>query len=250
MKRFVFHISFGLIIAVLGTSCEGNLLTECLSGRGNPSSEKRGLYPFGNIAVHDNIDLILEQGADYSITINTGHKLIPLITNMIHNNTLEIRNESPCGILKDPWKRVEVIVRFPKLDSLFVLSNGDVGVRGTISLSRLFAEVSENPGNINLNLNCEFFRLDFLKGTADVSLTGYSDTVFIFNNSAGKVDALNVRTQAMVVNSNSSNHVYVRSGDQLLDVKIEYIGNVYYTHDPLKLILNASNSGRLFRYYQ
>ncbi len=250
MKRFLNHITLWLLIAVLANSCEGNLLTDCLSGRGNPSSERRGLYPFDNIAVYDNIDLILEQADDYSITINTGHKLIPLITNRIHNNTLEIRNESPCGILKDPWKNVEVVVRFPKMDSLFVLSHGDVATQGAIALNRLFTEVSENPGKIRLNLDCGYFRIDFLKGTADVELSGYSDTVFIFNNSAGKVDGLNVRTQAMVVNSNSANNVYVRGGDQLLDVKIEYIGNVYYTHDPLKVVLNASNSGRLLRYYQ
>jgi hypothetical protein len=247
MKNTWRHIVIILIAALSLVSCEGDLLNECLSGRGNPFTEKRGLYRFGNIAVYDNINLTIRQGDDYTITINTGRKLIPMITGMISNNTLEIRNESPCALLKDPWKKVDVLVTMPVLDSLFVRSRGDVNSKGAIEGKNVFIEISENPGEISLHLNTGFFRVDFLKGTANIKLSGYSDTVFIYHNAAGAVNGLDITSEVSIVNSNSVNDVYIRSGKKLLDVKIGDIGNVYYRNDPEKTILTTSDRGRLLR---
>jgi hypothetical protein len=250
MKNPHRHIVIMVIAALAMVSCEGDLLNDCLSGRGNPATEKRGLYRFGNIAVYDNINLTIEQGDDYTITINTGHKLIPMITSMINYNTLEIRNESPCALLKDPWKKVDVVVRLPLLDSLFVMSQGDVQTNGAIEGKNVFAEISESPGEISLHLNTGFFRVDFLKGTANIKISGHSDTVFIFHNAAGLVDGLNITSDASIVNSNSVNDVYIRTCKKLLDVKIGYIGNVYYRNDPERIVLTTSDRGRLLRLYQ
>lgn len=250
MKNPERHIIFILITALAMTACEGDLLNDCLSGRGNPATEKRGLYRFDNIAVYDNINLTIEQADDYSITISTGHKLIPLITNMISHNTLEIRNESPCTLLKDPWKKVDVLVRLPALDSLFVKSQGDVNTIGAISGEKVFVAISENPGEISLQLNTGFFRADFLKGTANLKLNGHSDTVFIFHNAAGVIDGLHISSDVSIVNSNSVNDVYIRSGKKLLDVKIGYIGNVFYSNDPERIILTTSDRGQLLKLYQ
>lgn len=234
-----------IVILTILAGCEGDLFNDCLSGRGNATTERRGLYSFRNVAVYDNIRLTIELSQEYSVTINSGHKLGPMITNLIHNNTLEIRNESPCSLLKDPWAPVDVLVKVPTLDSLLVMSQAGVSVNGVIVSENFYAEATETSANITLNLNTRYFRLDFLKGTGDISITGYSDTIFIYNVSAGKVDALNSQSQVMVVNTGSLNDVYVRAGEKLLDVNIQNIGNVYYSHDPAEIIYYSTNTGKL-----
>lgn len=242
-------VVFLLLSIFLLTSCEGDLLNECLSGRGNTTTERRGLYPFRNIAVYDNIQLTIEQSNEFSVTITSGHKLIPLISNLITSNTLEIRNESPCALLKDPWKPVDVLVKVPVIDSLFLLTQAKVSVIGAITGDHLYVEASETSADIDMNLNTRYFRLDFLSGTADINISGYSDTIFIYNVAAGKVDALKSQSQVMIVNTGSMNDVYVSAGKRLLDVNIRNIGNVFYSNNPQEIIYYTTDAGKLLRLY-
>jgi hypothetical protein len=228
-------------------SCEGDLFNDCLSGRGNPASERRTLYPFNNIEVHDNINLTIEQSNEHSITINTGHKLIPMITNFIRNNTLIIRNESPCRLLKDPWKKVDVHVKIPTLDSLFMMSQGSVNTKGTVSGKQCYVSVLDSPGNIQFGFDMEIFILHFLKGTADVVLNGYSDKIYIYHIAAGKIDALNCKSEHSHINTHAYNDISINAGKKSLNVQIQHIGNVFYRNDPEQIRASISGEGRLIR---
>ncbi len=228
-------------------SCEGDLLNDCLSGRGNHAIERRTLYSFNNIEVHDNINLTIEQSNEHSITINTGHKLIPMITNFIRNNTLIIRNESPCGLLKDPWKKVDVHVKIPALDSLFVMSHGNVNTKGTVFGKQCYVSVSENPGRIQFGFNMDIFVLHFLKGTADVVLNGYSNKIYIYHIAAGTVDALNCKSEHSHINTHAFNDILINAGKKSLNVQIQHIGNVFYRNDPEQIRASISGDGRLIR---
>ncbi len=238
-----------LVLILFLTSCEGDLFHECLSGRGNPTTVKRGLYPFGNIAVYDNINLTIEQGDQFSITLTDGEKLIPMISSLIKNNTLEIRNESPCSLLKDPWKPVEVVVSLPVLDSLFIRTQGKIRVNGALKQQLLYVMAYETAADVQLNLQTRYFRLDNLKGAADIYLSGYSDTVFIYNIATGRSDALGIETEVMSVNTGSMNDTYVRAGKKLLDVKIDNIGNVFYRNNPELINFYSTSEGKLLLYY-
>lgn len=245
MKRILSHIII-LVTTLLLLRCEGDLFHECLSGRGSTTTERMALYSFGNVAVYDNIQLTVEPGNEYSVTITTGHKLIPQLSILIVNNTLEIRNESHCELLKDPWKPVDVLLKAPAIDSLFIRTQSKVNVNGAVGGNLFFIEATETSADIEINLNNSHFRLDFLKGTADINITGYSDTIFIYSVAAGKVNALHSQSEVMVVNSGSANDLYVRAGSKLLDVNIQNIGNVYYSSDPAEIRYYSTGSGKLF----
>jgi len=234
-----------LLSALAFSGCEGDLFHDCLSGRGSTTTVRRGLFAFGNVAAYDNIQLTIEQGNEYSVTITSGHKLIPMITTLIVNNTLEIRNDSRCELLKDPWKPVEVLLKVPVLDSVFIMTQAKVRVNGVVGGNNFFVEATETSADIEITLNNRYFRLDFLKGTADINITGYSDTIFIYSVAAGKVDARSGYSDVMVVNTGSMNDIYVRAGKKLLDVYIQNIGNVYYTTDPAEIVFYSTNTGKL-----
>lgn len=234
---------------LITVSCEGDLFHECLSGRGNPVTVKRGLYPFGNIAVNDNINLTIEQSDEFSMTITDGEKLIPMISGLIINNTLEIRNESPCRLLKDPWKPVDVLVTLPELDSLFVRTQGSIRINGTLTQENLYVMAYETAADVQLHLNTNYFRLENLKGTADIYLSGYSDTVFIYTIAAGRTDALGIESEVLAVNTASMNDTYVNAGRKLLDVKIDNIGNVFYRNNPEQINFYSTGKGKLLWYY-
>ncbi len=65
-------------------------------------------------------------------------------------------------------------------------------------------------------------------------LYGHSDTVFLYNIGAGRVNATTITSDVMVVNTGSMNDTWVKSGKKILDVKITYMGNVFFTRTILK----------------
>jgi len=234
-----------ILVPLFFYSCEGDVFNDCLSGRGNPATERRGLYPFKNVAVYDNISLEIEQGENFEIYITSGDKLNRMISTLIDNNTLKISNDSPCTLLKDPWQDVMVRLIVPSLDTLFAHNHGDITTVGALTQKKFCLVVSECAARVNLDLNTSIFKLENGNGSSDIVLTGNSRDAYIYHGGFGKVDALGLLTKYLVVNSRSSNNTFVRGGDLLLDVKIESLGDVYYTNRPEKVITYLYSTGKL-----
>jgi len=233
------------LVLLVFNSCEGDVFNDCLSGRGSPATERRGLYPFKNVAIYDNINLDIEQGEKYEIYITSGDKLNRMIGTLIENNTLKISNESQCNLLKDPWKPVFIRLIVPAIDTLFVHNHGEINTLGAYTARKFSIIVSACPAIVKVELNTSIFKLEYGDGSADIHLSGYSRDAYIYNGGYGKVDALEFSTKYLVVNSRSSNNTWVRGGDLLLDVKIESLGDVYYTNRPVKIITYLYGTGKL-----
>lgn len=233
------------IITAVFNCCEGDLFHDCLHGRGKLIEEQRELYPFNNIAVFDNISLVIEQGNRHLIILTTGKHLMPLITTSIAGQTLEIRNEAPCKLLKDPWNAVEARLVVPHFDTLWINNQQEIRSAGTITQKKAYIQVGESCADVHLDFHAEFVRVDNLKGTATINLSGQYDTLLIYHISAGTVRAYQISSEVVIVNTGSVNDVYTQSGNGTLDVKITGPGNVYYRGHPSLIRLYQSGSGRL-----
>lgn len=234
-----------LMIPPVFYSCEGDTFNDCLSGRGSPATERRGLYPFRNVDVYDNINLEIEQGDRYEMYITSGRKLNRMIGARIENNTLKISNDSPCNLLKDPWKPVNVRLIVPVIDTLFVHNHGEIKTNGAYTARKFSVVVSACPAKVNIELNTSIFKLEYGDGAADIYLRGYSRDAYIYNGGYGKVEAMELSTKYLIVDSHSSNDTWIRGGDLLLDAKIESIGNIFYSNRPEKIITYLYSTGRL-----
>lgn len=239
-----------IIFIFLGVFCFSachDAFNECLSGSGDPTVEKRKMYPFRDLEVHDNLELKIVQSDEYAVIISAGNKIIPMINTRITYHRLLISNESTCPLLKDPWKPVKIEVRMPDLDSLFIKSQGEVRIPQAFDTENLYVRISESAAQISLNLDVWKFRIQNEIGTADVKVSGTCRDGFVYNNGYGVVDCLEVSSVFMIVNSNSTNQTYVRAGEKLLDAKITFTGNIYYQGTPDTIIRSILGSGQLLR---
>jgi len=211
------------------------------------SKDRRNLYPFKNIIVFDNINLSLQQGDKYEVIIETGRNLIPAITTRIVNNTLTIRNESTCPLLKDPWNPIEIRITFPEIDSLVIRSQGRVWMPDTIFGNRFYVSVRESSADIQLLFDVNFLQVGNMDGTADVTIKGKARDGYFYHAGYGKFDALDFFTTYTIVNSNSTNDCYVRGGTILLDAKIMGIGNIYFVGQPENVKKSIVGSGEIIK---
>ncbi len=239
---------FVLVGTLLVTpSCTKDHLNECFNGRGKTTTEKRGLYPFGNVSVENNIKLTLTQGDQFDIIIKTGKNVLPSISTLIKNNTLFISNESACLMFTDPWDIVEAELILPDIDTLFIHSSGDVSTSGTFVSDSIFVKIEESPADITFSFDVGYLEVNYLSGTAKVTIGGTGGTGRFFVAAYGLIDTRNFKPQYTIINSNGTNDCFVGSGSRLLDAVITNIGNVYYTGDPIHLNSVVTGSGRLIK---
>ena len=133
----------------------------------------------------------------------------------------------------------------PAIDTLFVHNHGEITTIGAYTARKFSIIVTNCPAKVNVELNTSIFKLEYGDGAADISIRGYSRDAYIYNGGFGKVNALELSTKYLIVDSHSSNDTWIRGGDLLLDAKIESIGNVYYTNRSQKIITYLYSTGRL-----
>lgn len=222
---------------------------ECLSGPGKLKTKRMGLYSFRNLRIKDNINLTLISGDNYELEITAGENIIPMLGIEIINNTLSLSNRSTCPLLKNPWKGIEMKLTVPRLDTLFVASYGQV--KSTIPFidDYLLISISDSPAEIDLQVDCNFLRVENLSGTAAIKISGNAKNVECYHVGFGKIDFIDLYSKIMSINMQSTNDSHLRGGDNYFYAALSNIGNVYYYNDPLTIDLIRYDSGGLIRAY-
>jgi|GEM_PF-187181 len=251
MKRKKIHLIliyfFAGIFLILINSCAKDSFNECLSGVGAASIERRAMYAFKNIAVYDNINLNIVQGDIYEVKIEAGEKLIPMITTRIESGKLTIRNESTCPLLKDPWKGVTVTLTIPEFDTLEIYNHGNITCSDSLKMEDANLLISGSSGKIDLTFKVTNLSVAYKGGVSEVFIRGLARMGRFYSAAYGPMDCTDFWSKFMIINSNSTNNCYINSGEQILDVVISDIGNIYYHGTPLYLYTDFQSTGRLIK---
>ncbi|MFP4469918.1 MAG: GIN domain-containing protein, partial [Bacteroidales bacterium] len=238
MKKDHVHINKLAVFLIAGllllTSCRDSF-NKCLSGTGEPATERRKMHSFRNIEVYDNIRLEIIQAEMHEVQISAGEKLIPMIRTRIENDVLLISNESICPLLKDQWKPVHVVVSLPELDTLLITTQAEVKFPESFRTDKMFVRVTESAARVILNIEADFLQFGITDGTADAVINGYCRKAFIYNGGYGPIDSRGFYPENLYLNSNSTNHIFARAGSDYTNVIITFTGNIYYTGETARL---------------
>src|SRR5688572_437356 len=96
-----------LICCLLFTQCKK---PGCFGKSGSLTSINKQVAPFNQIEIFNNINLVLTQGTEESITIEAGINAQPNISAIVENEILTIRNDGTCDWLQDPEEKITVYV--------------------------------------------------------------------------------------------------------------------------------------------
>jgi hypothetical protein len=239
-------LSFLTALLFLLAGCNDGL-NECFSGPGQITTKRIGLYEFRNLKVNDNIDLVLENGSDFSAVVTGGENVIPMLEFSIVSNTLHISNNSTCPMFKKPWDNINVLLTVPTLDTLMINSYGSVSCDRPFTSTAMVIIYRESTGNVDINVSCETLRLNYLSGTGDITIRGTAERGFVFHTGFGVVDFTGLTTQFLNLNLQSLNHTYVQGGEQYFFVVTSGPGNVYYSNNPGVIDWYREGTGELIK---
>lgn len=248
MKRSSIVLLFSLV-SLMAVSCSksGNIFSN-----GKPVTQERQLDTrFDAVRMHNNVNVELIQSNTPHIEITCPENLIDRITANVEDGMLVIRNENKFNWLRNFDYECNMKVFYDSINRIEFASIGNLTTRDSLRGFAVFdtikdieendstiikkqtfnLNVTEGSGDIDLLFSCDILKNGISNGTSDVTLKGNVGYAEHLLKSYGKLDARDLNTNIITIQSNTTNDAYIWARAQIY-VEINSIGNVYYKGHP------------------
>ncbi|MBQ6769514.1 MAG: DUF2807 domain-containing protein [Bacteroidales bacterium] len=261
MKRSLTAALF-FLVSLISASCSKSVFSN-----GMPVTEDRPIGHFRAISMHNNVNVKLVNDNSPRLELTCPANLIDKITTEVQGDTLVIKNENKFNWLRSTNYNIDLTVYYDSLREINYASIGDlrctdplIGVPHSFldtviqgndtsfvweSVDRaMFLYVNEGSGDIDLNFDCEIIKNMFVNGTSKVILRGTTGYAEHITRSYGMIDARHLDSNITIVETLSTNNVYVWARS-ILKVQLYSLGNIYYKGNPEISIEACTSDGRL-----
>jgi hypothetical protein len=233
MKKILFLFSF--ILAFI--SCEKP--SECFESSGDMVTRTIPVIPFTKIKVYRGIELIISQGTEYKLEIQSGSNLIDNIEITQIDNQLILKDNTTCNWLRE-YGQTKIYITTPNLEDIYSKTDRNISSNGvlTFPILRLYAldkngdsEDAAGTGDYYINVNNNQLVIEnntvsryFISGTTDTAL-------FNFWAGDGRIDASNLTIQNLQVYHRGSNDMIVKP-IQSITGKMVSTGDIILKNNP------------------
>ena len=260
MKRTIIYKSmikmahkgnFFLAMAIFLAACNGDNAPDCFQNAGDTVRKTLDVPEFNKITVFENLNLVLKQGSEHKVEVESGEYLIGGINAQVEDGRLILRNDTSCNFVRK-YGLTTVFVTAPNIteirSSTGLLISSD-GVLSYPSLA-LIAESFNNPetettdGSFDLDLSTTQLNI-VVNGIAYFKLRGSTEN-FSITVAAGdsRIEAAELLAQRVGVNHRGSNDILVNPQERISGV-IRGTGDVICTQRPAEVEVEQLFNGRL-----
>lgn len=261
MKRNLTAALF-FLVSLTTVSCSKSIFSN-----GTPVTEARPIGYFRAISMYNNVNVNLVHDSSPHLELTCPANLIEKITTEVQGDTLIIKNENKFNWIRSTDYSIDLTVYYDSLREINYASIGDLRCTDPLTgvphsfldtvingndttftwetVDRaMFLYINEGSGDIDLNFDCETIKLKFSNGTSKVILRGTTGYMEHVTRSYGMIDARDLNTNMSVVETQSTNDVYVWART-FLKAQLYGIGNIYYKGNPEISIEACTSDGRL-----
>lgn len=247
MRNFFYFIFLSFVFI----ACDSDSAWGCVKAAGTIVQEEIPLEAFEKLDVRHRVQLIVKQGDEQQVILETGENLRGDITLSVNNGVLQIDNSASCNLVRD-YGVTKVYVTSPNITQIRNGSGLPVLSDGVLAFPSL-ALVSENTavegdihtvGDFELQLDVQNFSI-VANGKSNFFLSGQAETAFIgLYSGDGRVEATNLIVQDLNIYHRSSNKMIVNPR-QAIRGEIRSVGNVIAVFQPPVVEVEAFYTGRL-----
>ncbi|MEX0313888.1 MAG: head GIN domain-containing protein [Allomuricauda sp.] len=240
-----------IYLALILVACNGENTPDCFQNAGDLTRRTVEVSEFTRITVFENINLVLKQGVEQEVEIETGEFLQDEVTANVEDNRLVLRNENGCNFIRD-YGLTTVYVTSPNITEirsstgLLISSDGVLNYpnMNLISESFINPETETTDGSFDLHLNSANIGIT-VNGIAYLKLRGTTTNLNV-NIAAGdsRIEAENLVSQNVSVNHRGSNDVIVNPQLSISGV-IRGTGDVISVNRPPEVEVDELFNGRL-----
>lgn len=244
MKKYVY------IVVFLCFACDSENAWDCIQKSGDRIQREFPVGQFEAILVKRDIELILKQGQEFKVIVETGENLLSDISVKVVSNELQLTDHNTCNFVRD-YGITKVYVTAPYIKSIRNSSQMDVRSEGILSFNELelISEDFNQPnsftvGDFRLEVECAQLRI-ISNNIASFYISGKVDNLFVgFYSGAGRFQGEDLLAQYVDVFHRGSNDMIVNP-QQSLSGELRGTGDLISVTHPSTLDVEQFYTGQL-----
>ncbi|WP_066223958.1 head GIN domain-containing protein [Formosa haliotis] len=246
MKNII-YIVFVLIVM----SCDNDTANDCFRTSGTTISKAIAVESFETILVNRNIELILKQGPEISVIIETGENLMNDVEVHVVDGELQLTDNNTCNLFRD-YDPTRITVTTPTVTSIRSSTQFDVQSEGVLVLDRLTLTSEDfndsdsfNVGDFNMHINVQDLNV-VSNNISMFYISGITEHLTVgFYAGAGRFEGANLIANTVNVYHRGSNDIIV---NPQISLKGELVstGNLISKNKPETVEVEAKYKGDLY----
>jgi phage shock protein PspC (stress-responsive transcriptional regulator) len=209
----------------------------CVNGNGNIVNETRELEGFSKIELGGSGTMIITQGEEYSVVVETDENILEHVDTRLRGSTLTIETIG-FGCIR-PSKEISIFVTLPSLEEIEVAGSGRIIGTNTLSGEELSLTIA-GSGDINLELNVTELETE-IAGSGEARYRGVADLHEITVAGSGDIVAFELETRETIIDIAGSGDAELFANEQL-EISIAGSGDITYTGSP-HVVQSVAGSG-------
>jgi hypothetical protein len=214
---FILALTVGLIFS---TNCSLGRIDNFtgIKGSGTSKTEQRNVSGFREIEAGGAVNLEVDAGNEFSVTVEADDNLLQYIKTEVNGNSLKIYSEGKIS----PTAKLNVKISMPALEGLDISGASDAKV---------------------VNVKADSFELK-ASGASEITINGEANDLKAEASGASEINAENLRAENATVDASGASSAIVSANDTL-DVEASGASKIYYTGEPKNIKQNASGASSI-----
>jgi hypothetical protein len=214
---FILALTIGLIFSANCGSVGINKISG-IKGSGTSKTEQRNVTGFSEIEAGGAVNLEVETGREFSVSVEADDNLLQYIKTEVSGNTLKIYSEGKIS----PTAKLNVKISMPALEGLDVSGASDAKI---------------------MNVKADSLELK-ASGASEIDILGEANELKAEASGASEINAENLRVQSAVVDASGASSAIVSAIDKL-EVEASGASKISYTGEPKNIKQNASGASSI-----
>ncbi len=232
IKKITYILSLILIV-----SCNSEDASDCFQTEGTTVQKEITVNAFEKIVVNRDIELVVEEGADYKVIIETGSNLLNDVEAIVVGNELQLTDNNSCNYVRD-YGITKITVTAPNIKEIRNSSQYGISSIGTLTFPNLTlisedfnAPGSFTVGDFRLRINND--KLSIVSNNiSSFYISGNVTDLFVgFYAGAGRFEGENLISQNVDVFHRGSNDMIVNPQISLTG-ELRGTGNLISVNQP------------------
>lgn len=246
MKKYFVLFCWSLVF----TSCEKP--SDCVESTGAIITKEIPVSAFNRIEVLQGIEVIITQGPEYNVQVQTGENLMDNIEIIQNGTVLSLKDISTCNWVRD-FGQTKVYITAPNLEEIYSKTDRNISSNGilTYPILRLIALDSEGDGREGAGTGDFFIEINNYQlviqnnNVSRFYVSGQtSEAILDFYAGDGRIEATDLTVQTIKVFHRGSNDMIVKPIQSIIG-KIVSTGDIILKNNPPIINVEQLYQGQL-----
>lgn len=238
MKKNFLSTSFCLLgICLLINAC-GDRVHE--KGNGTINQETRNVGAFFNIDIEGEYEIVLQEGSNPLIAVETDENLHQYVETVVDDRTLRIRNVENI----EASEQTRLIITYQQIESIRLGGAAQLSNQATLKAENLHVRV-DGAGVVDLSLDATELEV-MLAGAGLVNLRGNVNSQRLVLSGAGNLAAFDLESKSCDIDLSGFGSAQVFVTDNL-EAEVSGVGGIRFKGDPRNIRREVTGLGNIER---